>query len=176
MLTGTSPHGQGHETSWAQIVADTLQVDLDDIEVLHGDTKIVPKGIGTFGSRSAPVGGSAVLEGAEKVREGAKEIAAHLLEAAAADMSLEKGRFQVVGVPGRGVSWREVAAEAYAESLPVELRGKLEGESEFTPPGETYPFGTHVCVVEIDPETGEIAIRAVPHRRRLRSGYQSAAR
>ncbi len=111
VLTGTSPHGQGHQTSWAQIAADTLQIPLEDIVVLHGDTAVVPRGIGTFGSRSAPVGGAAVLESSISVREGAKELAAQLLEAAASDVSLEDGRFHVVGVPvperhlerGRGV-------------------------------------------------------------------------
>ena len=100
VLSGTSPHGQGHATSWAQIAADTLQVPLEDIEVIHGDTKIVPKGIGTFGSRSAPVGGAAVHESSETVREGATAIAAHLLEAAPADMRLDNGAFHVVGSPG----------------------------------------------------------------------------
>ena len=158
VLTGTSPHGQGHETSWAQIVAETLQVPLEDVVVKHGDTSVVPRGIGTFGSRSAPVGGSAVLQNAEAVRERAKEIAAHLLEAAPADMTLTDGRFHVVGVPERSVSWKEVAEAAYSADLPEELRGGLRAEDEFRPQGETYPFGTHICVVEVDPETGAVQI------------------
>jgi carbon-monoxide dehydrogenase large subunit len=157
ILTGTSPHGQGHETSWAQIAAETLQMPLEDIEVLHGDTAIVPRGIGTFGSRSAPVGGAAVLESSIQVREGAKELAAHLLEAAPADVRLEGGRFHVVGSPGRSVSWKEVAAFGGGDA-PVELREKLAAESDYKPSGETYPFGAHLCVVEIDPDTGEIEI------------------
>ncbi len=158
VLTGTSPHGQGHETSWAQIAADTLQIPLEDIVVLHGDTGVVPRGIGTFGSRSAPVGGAAVLESSVSVREGAKEIAAHLLEAAAADVALEEGRFHVVGFPARSVTWKEVASFGNSENAPEALRTKLAAETDFRPKGETYPFGVHVAVVEIDVETGEIRI------------------
>jgi carbon-monoxide dehydrogenase large subunit len=158
VLTGTSPHGQGHETSWAQITADTLQIPLEDIVVLHGDTAVVPRGIGTFGSRSAPVGGAAVLESSVSVREAAKELAAHLLEAAAADIALADGRFHVVGVPARSVSWKEVAAFGNSDRAPGPLRGKLAVETDFRPKGETYPFGAHVAVVEIDVETGEIRI------------------
>ena len=156
--TGTSPHGQGHETAWAQIAAETLQVPIEEITVVHGDTKKVPAAIGTFESRSAPVDGSAVLQSAESVREGAKEIAAHLLEAAAQDMTLTDGNFHVLGVPERSVSWKEVEAAAHNESLPQELLGKLSAEGRFEPGGETYPFGTHLCVVEIDPETGHIEL------------------
>jgi carbon-monoxide dehydrogenase large subunit len=158
VLTGTSPHGQGHETSWAQITADTLQIPLEDIVVLHGDTAVVPRGIGTYGSRSAPVGGAAVLESSVSVRAGAKEIAAHLLEAAAADIALEDGRFHVVGVPARSVTWKEVAAFGNSEKAPEPLRKKLTAETDFRPKGDTYPFGAHVAVVEIDVETGEIRI------------------
>jgi carbon-monoxide dehydrogenase large subunit len=158
VLTGTSPHGQGHETSWAQITADTLQIPLEDIVVLHGDTAVVPRGIGTYGSRSAPVGGAAVLESSVSVREGAKEIAAHLLEAAAPDIALEDGRFHVVGVPARSVAWKEVAAFGNSEKAPEPLRKKLTVETDFRPKGDTYPFGAHVAVVEIDVETGEIRI------------------
>ena len=158
VLTGTSPHGQGHETTWAQIAADTLQIPMAEIVVLHGDTAVVPRGIGTFGSRSVPVGGAAVLESSVSVREGAKEIAAHLLEAAAPDIALEEGRFHVVGVPGRSVSWKEVAAFGNSEKAPSPLRKKLAAETDFRPKGETYPFGAHVAVVEIDVETGETRI------------------
>jgi carbon-monoxide dehydrogenase large subunit len=158
VLSGTSPHGQGHQTSWAQITADTLQVPLEDIVVLHGDTAVVPRGIGTFGSRSAPVGGAAVLESSIAVRDGAKELAAHLLEAAAADVTLEDGKFHVVGVPARSVTWKEVAELGNSKNAPEPLRKKLSVETDFRPKGETYPFGTHVAVVEIDVETGEIRI------------------
>jgi aerobic carbon-monoxide dehydrogenase large subunit len=159
VLSGTSPHGQGHETSWAQLVADMLQVPLEDITVKHGDTAVVPRGIGTFGSRSAPVGGSAVWQNAEKVRERATTIAAHLLEAAVADMTLTNGRFHVRGVPERSLSWPEVAQAVYADDLPQELQGELSADQRFKPKGDTYPFGVHVCVVEIDPHTGEVQLR-----------------
>jgi carbon-monoxide dehydrogenase large subunit len=159
VLSGTSPHGQGHETSWAQIVAHILQIPLEDITVKHGDTAVVPRGIGTFGSRSAPVGGSAVYVNAQTVRERGLEIAAHLLEAAPADMALSNGRFHVRGVPERTLTWRDVAQAVYHNpNLPAELQGKLEAEEDYRPPGETYPFGTHIAVVEIDPATGEIAL------------------
>jgi carbon-monoxide dehydrogenase large subunit len=158
VLTGTSPHGQGHETSWAQIAADTLQIPLEQVVVLHGDTAVVPRGIGTFGSRSAPVGGAAVLESAVAVREGAKELAAHLLEAAAADIALEEGRFHVVGVRGRSVGWEEVAAFGNSEKVPESLKGRLASETDFRPRGETYPFGSHVAIVEIDADTGEVRL------------------
>ncbi len=159
VLTGTSPHGQGHQTSWAQIAADLLQIPLADITVKHGDTAVVPRGVGTFGSRSAAVGGSAVYRNAETVREKASRIAAHLLEAAEVDVVLENGRFQVRGVPARSLSWQTVAQAAYAQSvLPEALQGGLTADTDYKPQGETYPFGTHLCVVEIDPETGEIDI------------------
>ena len=158
VLTGTSPHGQGHQTAWAQIAADTLQVPIEDVTVKHGDTAVVPKGIGTFGSRSAPVGGSAVINNAETVRERAKEIAAHLLEAAPIDMELVDGSFRVRGVPDRQVDWKAVAKAARNDSLPEALRDSLKSDEDFHTTGETYPFGTHLCVVEIDPETGVVEI------------------
>ncbi len=159
VLSGTSPHGQGHQTSWAQIVAHILQVPLEDITVKHGDTAVVPRGIGTFGSRSTPVGGNAVFINAQTVREQALEIAAHLLEAAPADMTLSNGRFHVRGVPERSLTWRDVAQAAYHNpNLPTELQGKLAAEEDYKPQAETYPFGTHIAVVEIDPNTGEIAL------------------
>ena len=158
VLSGTSPHGQGHATSWAQITADTLQVPMESVDVVFGDTAVVPKGIGTMGSRSAAVGGMAVLETSEAVRDGACEVAAHLLEAAPLDLRLDNGRFHVAGFPKRSVGWREVAAFAHSPDLPAELEGKLDTAREYRPKGETYPFGAHAAVVEIDPETGEIAI------------------
>ena len=158
VLTGTSPHGQGHQTTWTQIVADILQVPMAAITVKHGDTAVVPRGEGTFGSRSAPLGGSAILLSSEKVRDKGQAIAAHLLEAAQADMVLVEGRFQVAGVPERSVTWTEVAQAAAGEMLPEELQGDLTSEEDFVPQGETYPFGSHICVVEIDPETGALEI------------------
>lgn len=158
VLSGASPQGQGHETSWAQIAADVLQIPLDDITVKHGDTAVVPRGIGTFGSRSAAVGGSAIFENSETVRERARQIAAHLLEAADVDITLQDGRFQVIGVPDRSLGWQEIAQAAYGEALPQELRGALSADVDYKPKGETFPFGVHVCVVEIDRDTGAVRI------------------
>jgi carbon-monoxide dehydrogenase large subunit len=156
ILTGTSPHGQGHETAWAQIAADTLQIPIEDIVVKHGDTAVVPRGIGTFGSRSTVVGGSSVRNNSESVRNKAQQIAAHLLEAAEADVTLVDGRFQVVGVPERTLSWQDVAAAQ--NDVPEELKGGLEADTDFAPEGNVYPFGTHVAVVEVDPDTGATEI------------------
>ncbi len=159
ILSGTSPHGQGHQTTWSQIAADTLQIPLENITVKHSDTAVVPRGIGTFGSRSTSVGGSAVLTNAQSVRDRASQIAAHLLEAAPEDMRLLDGLFQVQGVPDCSLSWQEVAQAAYYDdNLPPDLRGPLQSDEDYKPTGETYPFGTHVCVVEIDPETGAVEI------------------
>jgi len=158
VLTGTSPHGQGHQTAWAQIAADTLQVPLEDVTVKHGDTDVVPRGIGTFGSRSAPVGGSAVMANSQSVRERALEIAAHLLEAPVGDKVLEAGNFHVTGTPGVSVNWQEVAAAAHSDKLPEALQGDLKSDTDFAPSGETYPFGAHACTVEIDPETGVVEL------------------
>lgn len=158
VLSGTSPHGQGHETTWSQIVAEVLQIPPDKVTVKHGDTSVVPRGIGTFGSRSAAVGGSAIFENCQTVRDRARRIAAHLLEAAVEDIVLERGRFHVVGVPHRALSWQEVARQAHGDGLPPELRGGLKADEDFKPEGNVYPFGAHICVVEIDPHTGEVHI------------------
>ena len=158
VLSGTSPHGQGHATSWSQIVADVLQMPIEKIEVLFNDTDVVPKGIGTMGSRSAAVGGMAVMQSARVVKEGAQSIAAHLLEAAFEDVRVEDGEFHVVGMRSRAVTWTEVAAFGNQEHLPEHLQGKLQKGSEFKPSGETFPFGAHASVVEIDPDTGEISV------------------
>ncbi len=156
--TGTSPHGQGHQTSWAQIAGEILQIPLEDVQVVHGDTDLVAEGIGTFGSRSAPVGGSAVFQTSVTVREGARAIAAHLLEASVDDLRLEGGKFFVVGSPARALHWSEIAAAAHSGRLPPELEGRLEARTRYKPKGDTYPFGTHVCLVEIDRETGRVKI------------------
>ncbi len=158
VLTGSSPHGQGHQTAWAQIAADALQIPPEDITVKHGDTAVVPRGIGTFGSRSAAVAGSSVHNNSIAVRDKARQIAAHLLEAAEEDVQLINGRFQVVGVPNRSLGWAEVAAAASNDNLPEALQGSLESDTDFAPEGNLYPFGTHVAVVEIDTETGNIDI------------------
>ncbi len=160
VLTGSSPHGQGHITTWSQLAADTLQVPIEKITVKHGDTGVVPDGVGTFGSRSAPVGGVAVFNSAKAVAEKAGKVAAHLLEAAAADVVLEDGSFHVSGVPQRTIPWDQVIEAANSGSLPDDVDCDLSSEDVFTvePQCETFPFGCHVCIVQIDPETGLLTI------------------
>ncbi len=160
VLTGASPHGQGQETSFAQIVADELGVELDDVAVMHGDTAVVPSGIGTFGSRATAVGGTAVLQAAEKVKEKAREIAAHLLEAAPEDLVFAEGKFSVKGVPKKGITIQQIALEAHiAKKLPKKMEPGLSATSVFEPSNFTFPFGTHICVVEVDPKSGGIEIK-----------------
>jgi carbon-monoxide dehydrogenase large subunit len=156
VLSGTSPHGQGHKTAWSQIVADSLQISPEDITVIHNDTALVPKGHGTYGSRSAAMGGSAVWKNSETVRERAKQVAAHLLEAAVADVTLTDGRFHVVGTPAVSVGWQEVAAAAYASG--ADPANELKSGEDFASADQNYPFGAHLAVVEIDPATGAITI------------------
>jgi carbon-monoxide dehydrogenase large subunit len=159
VLTGTSPHGQGQETTFAQIVADELGVALEDVSVLHGDTAVVPAGFGTGGSRGTCVGGSAVYLAAQSVKGKARRIAAHLLEAAVDDIIFENGRLYVRGVPGRGLSFREVAREAHrAVRLPPGLEPGLDASCAWDPPDFTVPFGAYVAGVEVVPETGQVEV------------------
>src|SRR5699024_11187868 len=159
VVTGTSPHGQGHETTWAQIVADDLGVAVEDVEVVHSDTNAAPYGLDTYGSRSAAVGGTAVHLAARKVLTKARAIAAHVLEAAEEDLEFEAGHFSVAGAPGGSVSIQEVAGAAYlAADLPEGMEPGLSEEQFFDPPNFTYPFGTHICVVEVDTETGKVTV------------------
>jgi carbon-monoxide dehydrogenase large subunit len=157
--TGTSPHGQGHETAFAQIIADQLGVDFDRIVVRHGDTAETPMGFGTGGSRSLALGGSAMLRAAGKVQDKARRLAAHMLEAAVEDVVLVDGRYQVRGVPARGLTLAEIAACAYGEDLPAGLEPGLEATDFFRPAQLVYPFGAHVAVVEVDRETGAVRVR-----------------
>jgi carbon-monoxide dehydrogenase large subunit len=158
-IIGTGPSGQGHETTWAQIVSHQLGIPTDKIRVTHGDTAESPMGIGTFGSRSAAVDGSAAYEAAVKVREKAARIAAHLLEAAAEDIRFSADGAHVAGSPDRSVSWEELAKTAYQPHLlPEGLGGGLEAHSVFSPGNATWPFGTHIAMVEVDPETGDVRI------------------
>lgn len=160
VLTGSSPHGQGEETTFAQIVSDRLGVSVDDVVVVHGDTRAVPHGVGTFGSRNTAVGGSAVHLASMRIREKATAIAAHLLEASPGDLVADGAQFHVRGSPQRAVSFPDVARAAYkGAKLPPGTEPGLEATHFFAPPDLVYPFGTHVCVVEIDPDTGAIAIR-----------------
>ncbi len=159
VLTGTSPHGQGAETTFGQLVADELGVPIEDVRVVHGDTDIVQYGIGTMGSRSLAVGGSAVALSLRKVREKAIHIAAHIVEARPEDMVFEKGHIYVRGFPERAVAFREVANLAYrGVNLPPGTEPGLEATSFFDPPNFTSPFGAHLCVVEVDTNTGEVKV------------------
>jgi carbon-monoxide dehydrogenase large subunit len=159
VVTGTSPHGQGHETAWSQLAADVLGVAVEDVEVLHGDTDVAPMGRDTYGSRSLPVGGVAVHLAAEQVVDKAKKIAAHMLEAAEGDLEFSGGRFSVAGSPDQNVTIQAVAGAAYlAADLPEGMEPGLSEDNVFDPPNFTWPFGTHICVVEVDTETGRVTI------------------
>jgi carbon-monoxide dehydrogenase large subunit len=157
--TGTSAHGQGHETTFAQIIADHLGVAFEQVVVRHGDTSNTPMGNGTGGSRSLAVGGTSILRATLKVQEHARAIAAHALEAAKDDVVFADGRFQVKGVPARALTLAQVAGHAYGEGLPDSIESGLEASDFFRPPQLLYPFGAHVAVVEIDRDTGQVAIR-----------------
>ncbi len=159
VYTGAHATGQGHETTFAQLVADRLGIAFEDIEVVHGDTAALPYGLGSYGSRTVQAGGSAVYLACERVIEKARKIAAHLLEAAEADVVFEDGQFFVRGVPGRAVTFREVAREAYIPSrLPPDFELGLEAVAFFDPSSPTYPFGAHLALVEVDPETGAVKL------------------
>ena len=156
VLTGTSPQGQGHETAWAQIVADTLGVSFDAVTVRHSDTLLVPRGEGTMGSRSLQVGGSAVLRAAVALLDKARRLAAHLLETGESDVRRLDGRIGVGGAPELSLSWGELAAAAAdPSSLPPGMDPGLQAEADFEMEDSTYPFGVHVAVVEVDTETGK---------------------
>jgi carbon-monoxide dehydrogenase large subunit len=160
IYSGASPHGQGQKTSFAQIVADQLGIEFDDVEVIHGDTAAVAKGMGTFGSRATAVGGIAVYHATEEVKNKARELALHLLEAAPDDVVFGEGKFFVKGVPRRGLTIPQIARQAAAaKTLPAGLSSDLAADSTFEPANFTFPFGTHVCVVEIESETGKIQIQ-----------------
>src|SRR3954451_6306314 len=159
VFTGSHSHGQGHETTFAQVAADELQLPMEDIEIVHGDTGQVPFGMGSYGSRSGPVGTAAIYMGAQKIKEKAKKIAAHLLEAADADVVYEGGKFAVKGSPGRFKTFGDVALMAYlAHNMPKNLEPGLEAISFFDPGNFVFPFGTHVCVVEVARDTGHVKL------------------
>ena len=159
VVTGSSAHGQGHETAWSQIVADKLGVAFEDVEVLHGDTQISHKGMDTYGSRSLVVGGQAVLNAADKVIERAKPIAAHLLEASADDLEFAGGRWSVKGTD-KGLSLGELALASFAaHNLPDGTEPGLDADATFDPVSFSFPHGTHLCAVEVDTETGAVKMR-----------------
>ncbi len=159
VVSGATPHGQGHETAWSQIVADKLGVAFEDVEVLHGDTAISVKGWDTYGSRSLVVGGIAVVKAAEKVVEKAKVVAAHMLEASADDLEFTGGRFTVKGTE-KGVAMGEVAMAVFlAHDLPDGVEATLDSDATFDPENFSFPHGTHLCATEVDTETGAVKIR-----------------
>jgi aerobic carbon-monoxide dehydrogenase large subunit len=161
VVTGSSPHGQGHETAWSQIVADRLGVPFEDVLVVHGDTMTSPKGMDTYGSRSLAVGGMAVLGACDKVVEKARVIAAHMLEAAPDDLEFSGGRFSVRGSPDSAKTIQEVALATFAaHDLPDGVEPSLDSDATFDPENFSFPHGTHLCATEVDTETGEVRIRS----------------
>jgi carbon-monoxide dehydrogenase large subunit len=158
VLTGSSSHGQGHETSWAQIAAQLMKTSPENVTVLHGDTHVSQQGTGTFGSRSAVVGGGALAIAAERVIEKAKRIAAHLVEAAPEDIVQAESGFAVKGVPEKKISWRQIAAAAYSGRVPKGTEIGLQETVFFDPKREAWGFGTHVAFVSIDRDTGKLTI------------------
>ena len=156
VITGTSPHGQGHVTAWSQIAADQLGVDIEEVEVLHGDTAVSQLGWDTYGSRSLPVGAIALWHAGEKVIEKARQIAAHQLEVAADDLEFDRGAFTVKGSPDRSMTIKAAALEAWtAHNLPDGMEPGLEETAVYDPPNFSWPAGAHAAVVEVDVETGD---------------------
>lgn len=161
VIIGTGPSGQGHETTWAQIVGDQLGMPIEMIRVTHGDTAESPAGMGTFGSRSAAVDGSATYLAAGKVRAKAAKMAAHLLEASEEDILFADGGAHVTGSPDKTVSWAEITTIAYQPHLlPEGMEGGLEAHSIFSPANATWPFGSHAALVTVDQDTGDVDLVA----------------
>jgi carbon-monoxide dehydrogenase large subunit len=159
VMTGSHSHGQGHETSFAQVVAEMIGIDADQIEIVHGDTANSPMGMGTYGSRSLAVGGSAIVRATEKIVNKARKIAAHLMEAAEADIELKDGQFTVAGTD-KSVAWGDVTLAAYVpHNYPLEdIEPGLEETAFYDPANFTYPSGAYACEVELDPDTGRVTI------------------
>jgi carbon-monoxide dehydrogenase large subunit len=159
VYTGSHSHGQGHETTFAQLVADELGLPVEQVEVVHGDTGAIPFGMGTYGSRSASVGGTALHMSVGKIKEKGKKIAAHLLEASPSDIEYVNGQFQVKGFPSKAVPFGAVSLTAYVpHNYPEGLEPGLEETSFYDPSNFCFPFGAHACVVEVDRETGQVKI------------------
>ena len=159
IVTGSSAHGQGHETAFSQIVADRLGVPFENVEVLHGDTQVSAKGLDTYGSRSLVVGGEALVKAADKVVEKAKPVAAHLLEASVDDIEFTAGTFSVRGTD-QGIGIADVAGAVFAaHNLPEGMEPSLDCDATYDPINFNYPHGTHLCAVEVDTETGQITMR-----------------
>ncbi|TFL15896.1 xanthine dehydrogenase family protein molybdopterin-binding subunit, partial [Jannaschia formosa] len=162
VMTGSHSHGQGHETSFAQVVADMIGIDDSMVEIVHGDTANTPMGMGTYGSRSLAVGGSALVRATEKIIRKAKKIASHLLEASEADIELKDGRFTVAGTD-KSLAWGDVTLAAYVpHNYPLdEIEPGLEETAFYDPNNFTYPSGAYACEVELDPETGKVEVLAM---------------
>jgi aerobic carbon-monoxide dehydrogenase large subunit len=159
VYTGSHSHGQGHETTFSQLVADELGIPMEQIEIIHGDTGQIPFGMGTYGSRSASVGGTALLMSLNKIKEKGKKIAAHLMEASPNDVEYANGQFQVKGFPGKAVPFGQVALTAYVpHNYPEGLEPGLEETSFYDPSNFCFPFGAHACVVEVDRDTGRVKV------------------
>jgi carbon-monoxide dehydrogenase large subunit len=160
VFSGASPHGQGHDTTFAQIAADRLGIHPDRVEVIHGDTDQGPWGWGTYGSRALAVGGEAVARAAARVQDKAKQICAALLEADPQDIELAEGKFRVRGSPDKFKTMAEIAGAAHIppQELPTDIEPGLEATATFDPENFVYPFGAHACVVEVDPETGKVRV------------------
>jgi len=160
VVTGVSPHGQGHETAWSQIVADELGVAFDDVEVLHGDTRTSHKGLDTYGSRSLAVGGIALVEACRKVRDKARTVAAHMLECSPDDLEFTGGAFRVRGTPDAAKTVADAAFAVFAaHDLPDGIEPTLDADATFDPETFSFPHGTHLCAVEVDTQTGHVSIR-----------------
>jgi carbon-monoxide dehydrogenase large subunit len=159
VYTGSHSHGQGHETTFAQVVADKLGLNMEDVEVVHGDTERIGFGMGTYGSRSIAVGGTAIMLSINKIIEKGKKIAAHLLEANADDMEFKNGKFTVKGTD-KSLAFGNVALAAYVPHVyPSDLEPALDITTFYDPANFTYPFGCHIAVVEVDKETGKVILK-----------------
>lgn len=160
VLVGVSPHGQGEETTFAQIVSDELGFPVEDIEIVHGDTNRTPMGWGTYGSRTTPVAGAALVLAARKIKEKARALAAHLMEAAVEDIEYENGRFFVKGSPDKSQTIQDVALMAtVAWNMPQGMEPGMEASQFYDPPNFVYPFGAHIAIVEVEPETGQVQLK-----------------
>ncbi len=161
VVTGSSAHGQGHETAWSQIVADKLGIPFEDIRVLHGDTQVSHKGMDTYGSRSLTVGGIALAGACDKVIIKAKRVAAHMMEASENDIEFTAGRLHVRGDPAQGRSIQEIALATFAaHDLPDGMEPTLDSDHTYDPDNFSFPHGTHLCATEVDTETGRVTIRS----------------
>ena len=176
VVTGTSAHGQGHETAFSQIVADRLGVPFEDVEVLHGDTQVAHRGLDTYGSRSLVVGGEALVKAVDKVIDKARHLASHLLEANQDDLDFGGGRFTVRGTD-QGVAIQELATATFTgHNYPDDMELSIDAEATYDPVNFNYPHGTHLCAMEVDTETGAVKMREVHLLRRHRHHHQPADR